>query len=382
MPAPGSGNEITSTVSATCPSSEIIATGPVKVNASDASTIDAITGSVAIAINAGSGSGSKVGVALGAAVTINKVDASAIALVDDTTITATGQDVEITRVQLGLDRCDRLRCGADRLVLGERRRRRRQRQRGDHAQRHRPDHPRAPDGQRQRGRPGRDRRREGPGRQRDRQRQHHRERRLGGAHRVVVQWQQYLRRRHGQRVGLRQHRSSATTEALIDDVDATLTGVVDMDASSDKAISAIVVAASVECQRIERQRRVRWLERRRHAVLQRDRNSVLAVIRAADVEAAGDVTLDAVDSTAISATLVAVAASVGGQRQRRVRLADRDGERRRQRHHQHHPRGDRGRLDRRSTGGNLSLNASSDGSITATAIAASVGVGVGGGQSR
>ncbi|RUU49731.1 hypothetical protein EOD04_38165, partial [Mesorhizobium sp. M2C.T.Ca.TU.009.01.2.1] len=40
-------------------------------------------------------------------------------------------------------------------------------------------------------------------------------------------------------------------------------------------------------------------------------NSVLAIIRAADVDASGDVTLNAADQTDISATIVSVAASVG-----------------------------------------------------------------------
>ncbi|MGD8418987.1 MAG: hypothetical protein PVJ78_01070, partial [Gammaproteobacteria bacterium] len=85
----GSGNEISSDVLALVESSDVDATGTVTVSATDSSSIEAIAGSVAISLGVGSG-GTNVGVALGLSITINNIGNSALAIVDDSSISAGG----------------------------------------------------------------------------------------------------------------------------------------------------------------------------------------------------------------------------------------------------------------------------------------------------
>ena len=375
----GSGNEINSDVTAEVTKSLVTATGLVRVNASEASTIDALTGSIAVSLNVGNGSGSKVGVGLGIAVTINKVNASAIARVDDTTISAAGQNVEITATnsasinstafgvaltvtssQSGaavgvsanvavsnndinlttqalltdsdtvVDQ-DEILDAAD-LILSAT-------DSGDITAN------------------------------------------AVSAALSVSMSSGSTSVSGGLTVAASDNTITSTTEALVDSVDAALSGMVDMDAASTKSITAIVVAASVAVSVSGGSSASVALTGAGTRSYNETNNSVLAVIRNAQITATDDVTLDAVDSTEISATLVAVAASVsvgggsGASASLTVAASDANNE------ITNTTRAViEGASEVESTDGNMHLAASSDGSISADAIAASIGVTVGGGS--
>ncbi|WP_370312902.1 LEPR-XLL domain-containing protein [Sagittula sp.] len=373
----GSGNEVTSSVLASVRQSSITATGPVTINAAEAGRIDATTGSLGIALNVGSGTGAKVGVGLGIAVTLNDVTASAIAESEDTSINAGTQDVSITadntasidstafgvslsvstsqsgasvgvsaNVAVSLNDInletralvtDTAGGDSDSVVAGD-----------------------LTVSATDSGNISAD---------------------ATSVGLAVSSSSSSVSVSGAVNVSVADNTITSTTEALIDSVDATLGGAVDMDASSEKVITAIVTAASVGVSLGSGSGASASLTGAGSRSYNETTNSVLAVIRNADVTATGDVTLDAVDSTEISATLVAVAASVsvgggsGASASLTVAVSDA------QNVIQNTTRAViEGGAEVRSTGGAMRLDASSDGSITATAVAASLGVSTGGGS--
>jgi hypothetical protein len=94
----GSGNFITSDLSATIDASNVDASGNLVVAAEDANSITATAGAATASINVDSGT--NVGVGLGIAVAVNEIDSSALAEIDDTTVDADGT-VAITASSTG-----------------------------------------------------------------------------------------------------------------------------------------------------------------------------------------------------------------------------------------------------------------------------------------
>ncbi|MGD8330967.1 MAG: hypothetical protein PVJ49_16170, partial [Acidobacteriota bacterium] len=93
----GSSNTVTSVVTASIDPSAITA-GAVSVSATDSSTIEALAGEVGFGLTVSEGTG--VGVGLGAAVALNEINSSTTAIIDDTTVNASGP-VSVTASSTG-----------------------------------------------------------------------------------------------------------------------------------------------------------------------------------------------------------------------------------------------------------------------------------------
>ncbi|MEO0465166.1 MAG: LEPR-XLL domain-containing protein, partial [Pseudomonadota bacterium] len=86
----GNGNLVENAIRSGAYRSDLDAAGAVTATASDLSTITALAGQAAFGVTADSGSGTNVGVDLGAAVSINEISNSALALLEDSNVVAGG----------------------------------------------------------------------------------------------------------------------------------------------------------------------------------------------------------------------------------------------------------------------------------------------------